>query len=349
MLGVPGATAYMGCVGDDDFAKIMADAATADGVDVRYMVDAATPSGTCAVAVKGGERSLVANLAAANNYKIAHVKESANWALVDAARVVYSAGFFLTVAPDAMLEVAQACTAAGKTYCLNLSAPFLAQVPPFKKAMMDVMPHVSVLFGNETEARAFAESEGWATQDTQEIAAKIAALPKASGTRGRTVVITQGADATVVYENGRTHLVPVIPLAADKLVDTNGAGDAFVGGFLTGLAGGATLSDALDSRDRSGGAAHFHTGRPAGLMFRFCSCAPRPTRLGSARIFGGGYGAQDIELCLPELRGGFEPLAGPLRFLRRMELDCRGIDGFGRRRGSEGGSRRVASHRARAA
>jgi adenosine kinase len=244
MLGVPGATAYMGCVGSDDFAKIMADAATADGVDVRYMVDAATPSGTCAVAVKGGERSLVANLAAANNYKIAHVKESANWALVDAARVVYSAGFFLTVAPDAMLEVAQACTAAGKTYCLNLSAPFLAQVPPFKKAMMDVMPHVSVLFGNETEARAFAESEGWATQDTQEIAAKIAALPKASGTRGRTVVITQGADATVVYENGRTHLVPVIPLAADKLVDTNGAGDAFVGGFLSQLVAGKGVAEA---------------------------------------------------------------------------------------------------------
>jgi hypothetical protein len=33
-------------------------------------VDATTPSGTCAVAVKGGERSLVANLAAANNYKV---------------------------------------------------------------------------------------------------------------------------------------------------------------------------------------------------------------------------------------------------------------------------------------
>jgi len=70
MLQVPGATAYMGCVGDDAFAKTMETAAKADGVDVRYFVDATTPSGTCAVAVKGGERSLVANLAAANNYKV---------------------------------------------------------------------------------------------------------------------------------------------------------------------------------------------------------------------------------------------------------------------------------------
>ena len=214
-----------------------------DGVDVRYRVDATTPSGTCAVAVKGGERSLVANLAAANNYKVRvfsllvsfvsrlapasrrrradtrlfppqidHLKEPAQWALVDAARVCYSAGFFLTVAPDAIQAVAEHCSAAGKTYCLNISAPFLVQVPPFKAAMMAAMPHVDVLFGNETEARAFAESEGWAAADLPTIARMIAALPKATGTRCRTVVITQGADP-IDLENGRTHAIPVIPLA----------------------------------------------------------------------------------------------------------------------------------------
>jgi adenosine kinase len=222
----------------------MKDAATADGVDVRYMVDASTPSGTCAVAVKGGERSLVANLAAANNFKIDHVKKAENWALVTAARVIYSAGFHLTVAPDAMLAAAEHCTAEGKTYCLNLSAPFLAQVPPFKKAMLDVMPHVSILFGNETEARAFAESEGWGTDDVRAIATNLAALPKASGARGRTVVITQGADPTIVYEGGRLHEVPVIKLAEGALVDTNGAGDAFVGGYLSQVAAGKGVAEA---------------------------------------------------------------------------------------------------------
>ncbi len=37
---------------------------------------------------------------------------------------------------------------------------------------MDAMPYVDFLFGNETEARAFAESEGWATTDVAEIALK---------------------------------------------------------------------------------------------------------------------------------------------------------------------------------
>ena len=36
----------------------------------HYMVDEATPTGTCAACIVGGERSLVANLAAANNYKV---------------------------------------------------------------------------------------------------------------------------------------------------------------------------------------------------------------------------------------------------------------------------------------
>ena len=38
---------------------------------MHYLVDKDTPTGTCAVCVsKSGERSLVANLAAANNYKV---------------------------------------------------------------------------------------------------------------------------------------------------------------------------------------------------------------------------------------------------------------------------------------
>ena len=98
MLQVAGATSYMGCVGKDDFGTKMRETATKDGVNVcisihfharcfmnrlwhlsrplhpvqvQYMVDPDTATGTCAVCVsKDGSRSLVANLAAANNYKV---------------------------------------------------------------------------------------------------------------------------------------------------------------------------------------------------------------------------------------------------------------------------------------
>lgn len=41
------------------------------------------------------------------------------------------------------------------------------------------MPYVDYLFGNETEAEAFAESEGWKTKNITEIAAKACAVPAA--------------------------------------------------------------------------------------------------------------------------------------------------------------------------
>ncbi len=42
---------------------------------------------------------------------------------------------------------------------------------------MEAMPYIDFLFGNETEARAFAESEGWTTTDVAEIALKVGSCP----------------------------------------------------------------------------------------------------------------------------------------------------------------------------
>ncbi|KAL0020666.1 hypothetical protein WJX79_006228 [Trebouxia sp. C0005] len=244
MLQVAGATSYMGCVGKDDFGKKMSEIATKDGVNVRYMIDGETATGTCGVCVsKDGSRSLVANLAAANNYKVDHLKEKDNFALLEQARIIYSAGFFLTASAESMLTAAKHAAANNKIYCVNISAPFLLQVPPFKKAFTETMPYVDYLFGNETEAEAFAESEGWKTKNTTEIAAKIASLPKENGARCRTVVITQGALPTVVASQGKIVHVPVITLEKEKLVDTNGAGDAFVGGFLSQLVAGKDIQE----------------------------------------------------------------------------------------------------------
>ena len=60
MLGAPKSAAYMGCVGKDSFGDEMIKACEAEGVHVNYMVDEATPTGTCGVLVNGGERSLCA-------------------------------------------------------------------------------------------------------------------------------------------------------------------------------------------------------------------------------------------------------------------------------------------------
>merc|ERR1712064_249593 len=125
---------------------------------------------------------------------------------------------------------------------MNLSAPFLMQVPPFKACFVDTLPYVDFLFCNETEALTYAETEGWETTDIGFIATRLSLIPSAKGGH-RTVVITQGCDPTVVAINGRATLYPIIVLPKEKLVDTNGAGDSYVGGFLAALSKGLPIAD----------------------------------------------------------------------------------------------------------
>lgn len=239
----PGFSAYIGSVGNDDFAKQLRSAAEKDGVTPYYYVSG-EPTGTCAVLVHEKERSLVANLSAAEKYAKDHFASADVQAAIGGARIFYSAGFFLTHSAEVMAEMGKAAAAApGKIYCMNLSAPFLCQF--FGSQMASVLPFCDFVFGNESEAAAYAEANGFAGASVAETALKIAALPKASGTRARIVVITQGSDATIVAENGATRSIPVSKVDASTIVDTNGAGDAFVGGFLAFLAKGAPIDECV--------------------------------------------------------------------------------------------------------
>ncbi|KAK7812523.1 adenosine kinase 2 [Quercus suber] len=233
MLQIPGATTYIGCIGKDKFGEEMKKNSKLAGVNVQYYEDESTPTGTCAVCVVGDQRSLVANLSAANCYKSEHLKRPENWALVEKAKYFYIAGFFLPVSPDSIQLVSEHAAAHDKIFMMNLSAPYICEF--CKDALEKFLPYMDFLFGNETEARTFSKVQGWETENVEEIALRLSRWPKASGTHKRIVVITQGADPVVVAEDGKVKKFPVILLPKDKIVDTNGAGDAFVGGFLSQL------------------------------------------------------------------------------------------------------------------
>jgi len=246
LLPVPKSVAFFGCVGNDKSCEVLEKVSGEAGMVVKYQKSAEHPTGKCAVLITGQDRSLVTKLDAANHFTTAHFDDKDNWAMVESAKVVYSSGFFLTVSPDSMLKVAEHAGNNGKHFAMNLSAPFLCQF--FKDPMLKVMAHADIVFGNETEADEFANSNGYNTKDRVEIAKKIAALPLISSgaaPRSRLVVITQGADPVIVVQKGQVIEYHVTKLPADKIVDTNGAGDAFVGGFLAQFAQGKSIQDSV--------------------------------------------------------------------------------------------------------
>lgn len=174
---------------------------------------------------------MVANLAAAEKFKLEWLRQPENWAVVENAKYYYFGSFFLTHdgGYNSALEVSKHATENNKTFALNLSAPFLSQF--FKERLDSIIKNTDLLFGNEDEARTYSKSAGWGTEDVKEIAKKLSQLPKGND-RPRTVVITQGADETVVATGDDVSVFPVTKVEEKDIVDTNGAGDAFCGGFM---------------------------------------------------------------------------------------------------------------------
>lgn len=237
----PGQCSYSGCIGTDKFAEIMESKCKDEGLTVPFMKVTDTETGTCGVLVVGKERSLVANLAAANKFDVAHMDTDGVKAAYEGAGIYYIAGFFLTVSVPSILKVAEHASANSKTLCLNLSAPFICQF--FKDQLAQVMPYVDVVFANEDEAAVYAKEHGIDSTDLEVIANAVQKLEKKNAAKPRVVCFTQGSKATIIANGTKTVQVPVAPVAPDSITDTNGAGDAFVGGFLAGLSLGKSLED----------------------------------------------------------------------------------------------------------
>ncbi|KAI8811578.1 Ribokinase-like protein [Cladochytrium replicatum] len=238
----PKSTIYVGCVGKDDAAQILRDVAAKDGLRTDYLVDESAPTGRCAVLITGINRSMVTDLQAANNYKITHAQSAPIQAYINSAKVFYIEGYHLTVSPDTMLYVAKNASETGKTFCLNLSAPFIAQF--FTKALLDVVAYTDFLFGNEAEAEAFATAQNYGTTDVKEIALRASQIPHLGG-RSRVVVFTQGAEPVIIAKDGVVTEYSIIPIAVSSIVDTNAAGDAFCGGFLSQLVQGKPIVECV--------------------------------------------------------------------------------------------------------
>ncbi|KAL1494961.1 hypothetical protein ABEB36_010460 [Hypothenemus hampei] len=243
LLGKPKVTTFFGCVGEDSFSKILLNKAVSDGVHARYQYNEKEPTGTCAVLVTDHHRSLCANLGAANCFTIDHIRNPENRKLINSAQFYYISGFFLTVSPPSIMEVAGIALANDRPLIMNLSAAFISQF--YKEPLMQAIPYVDILFGNEQEAETFAQEQDFCTNDIKEIALKICTLPKQNEKRSRVVVLTQGVDPVILAKDGIIVEFPVKALPLEQLVDTNGAGDAFAGGFLSQYIQGKELDVAV--------------------------------------------------------------------------------------------------------
>lgn len=85
----PRVATFFGCVGNDDYAKILEEKAVNDGLNVKYQYTQEAATGTCGVLITGTHRSLCANLAAANHFTIDHLQTPENKNILNNAAYYY--------------------------------------------------------------------------------------------------------------------------------------------------------------------------------------------------------------------------------------------------------------------
>ncbi|KAE9383556.1 Ribokinase-like protein [Gymnopus androsaceus JB14] len=250
----PNSVVYTGCVGDDDLAEQLKAANKREGLQDIYYVKKGEKTGACAVVITGHHRSLVTTLRAAEKFDKAHLSSPEIAAVLDSAKAYYMEGYFLTHGTESALELSQKASKEAKVFVLNLSAPFIPQF--FGAQLQQIMPFIDIVIANEAEAEAWANAnEHPAPTDLPAVAKAIALQPKSNPSRPRVVVLTHGAEATVLVSAAtpdEPKIFNVHALKYEDIVDTNGAGDAFAGGFLGAFVADKSLDECVEAGHKMG-------------------------------------------------------------------------------------------------
>ena len=229
------ATRLLGAVGDDGDSAHQVDALVAAGVDVSGVETChGRAAGTAFVMVApSGENAIV-------------VDSGANGQL-DVRRVVAALSDHGTAAPDVVLlqsevgaEVVDAAAAAAYERGIRVvvnNGPWL----PLAAATLEAADPLVV---NEHEAVEACGGEGTEGEDLAD------AVRRRHGCRS--VVVTRGAGGTSI--SGAEATARLAAPVVDRVVDTTGAGDAFVGTLAAVLARGCSVRRAVEQGQSAGAA-----------------------------------------------------------------------------------------------
>lgn len=218
----------IGAVGNDANGELLLDSVGGAGVDVTPVLRLdGVPTGVAGITVDAqGENSIVIVPGANGELSSRHVEDAAD--VFEGAAVVC---LCLEVDQATVEAAALAGRAAGATVVLNLSPS-----APLSGALRGA---VDVLLINAHEAGdLLGRPVDPAAADWAQVGAELAELGF-----GR-VIVTLGADGSVVLEAGEPTPVTRIEPTTVTAVDTTGSGDAFTGTLAARLAQGDALADA---------------------------------------------------------------------------------------------------------
>ncbi len=246
--------AFLGRVGDDGFGEPLVRALREKGVDTALVREAEGAStGTAFITVTADGENAITVAPGANRRLTPQDVDGARGAIREARVLVAQ----MEIPRETIGRAVEVAGQEGTRVVLNLAPPF--EVP------RAVLEGLDTLVVNEHEAAFLLGGRVEGVEGALDAAPELLALGPGC------VVVTVGADGAVYAEGEDAEHVPA-PRA--EVVDTTGAGDAFVGALAFRLARGDALGEAVSYAVRAGAAAVTREGAQGAL--------PTPDVLGPA-------------------------------------------------------------------
>ena len=227
--------AFLGRVGDDGFGEPLIEALADKGVDTGLIE--ASPDSSTGIAfitlTPDGENAITVAPGANRSLSVEDV-DGASDAIGDAQVIVAQ----MEVPFEVVLRAVEVAARRGTRALLNLA--------PTREVPQKLLEKLDPLVVNEHEA-AFLLGE-----KVEGVDGALAAAPELLALGPKAVVITLGREGAVFFDGESTQHVTSPEV---EVVDTTGAGDAFVGALAAKLAKDNSLEDAVAYAVRAGAAA----------------------------------------------------------------------------------------------
>lgn len=211
-----GSASYCSLLGNDHFGEFYAQEFKDLNIHLEASLVHGAPTGTCLVLITpDSERTLNTTLGVNVEFERANISEE----LIKRSEWIYIEGYKLTDdnGAEAADMAAFYANKHGRHIAVSCSDGFIVDV--FGDRLRSVLKHASLVFCNEREACALSQEES--------ADAAFASLTS----RHRNVVVTKGAEGSLIAWNGHSVSIPAYRI---QPVDATGAGDMFAGAFLYG-------------------------------------------------------------------------------------------------------------------
>ncbi|MCT1367103.1 ribokinase [uncultured Kocuria sp.] len=221
LTGTP--TAFLGCVGDDDAGHRLLEELRAYGVATDAMSTVPGDSGTAHITVDAHGENTIAIVPAANRSVSPELVRRAGSEGFGGSRVVVAQG---EIPVETLEQLARTVSETSARFILNLA--------PASDVSAECLSSTDVLVVNESEAQAVIRRHS--LPDRGSPAATLTELAPAA-------VVTLGSEGSAIATRQAPQPQHIEATRAEKVVDTTGAGDAYVGVFAALV---AKLTDAVE-------------------------------------------------------------------------------------------------------